>query len=164
MEELFPALVRMMEERFGRFGRPLTTILLIFVALGLASWGGSLFWDNALAPLAKFIIEVSKGIIPEQWREILIRVGTTILVTGVVFTILVTWLKRWFDKREMRIKAYITKAAKISNDAEDEIVKAKEAWGNNKKMLDNVNQLLQKVDASISKTESIPDKEDSQKQ
>lgn len=55
MEELLPGLVRVMEERLGKFGRPLTTVLVICLALGASAWGIRLFWDNLASPFSKFI-------------------------------------------------------------------------------------------------------------
>ncbi len=55
MEELLSGLVRVMEERLGRFGRLLTTVLVLSLALGGIAWGLKSFYDNAIWPLTQLI-------------------------------------------------------------------------------------------------------------
>ena len=61
MEEYLPGLVKVIEERLGKFGRPITTIVVICVALGTATWGIRLFWDNAVWPLVTLIDNWTSG-------------------------------------------------------------------------------------------------------
>ncbi len=74
MEELLPGLVRVMEERLGRFGRPLTTVMVINLALGASSWGLKLFWDNAIYPISQFI-QTTLEVQPITLEELVKKVG-----------------------------------------------------------------------------------------
>ncbi|MDO8749689.1 MAG: hypothetical protein Q7K03_00885 [Dehalococcoidia bacterium] len=55
MEELLPGLVRVMEERLGKLGRPLTTVVVLCLALGASAWGLKSFWDYMVFPIAQFV-------------------------------------------------------------------------------------------------------------
>ena len=48
-------MVKMMEERFGRFGRPMTTVLLLAVWVAVVAWALKMGWDNVLVPLTRAI-------------------------------------------------------------------------------------------------------------
>ena len=49
-EELLPGLVKVMEERLGRFGRPFTTAIVIVAGCGIIAWGlGMVF--NFISPV-----------------------------------------------------------------------------------------------------------------
>lgn len=54
IEELLPGMVRMMDERFGRMGRPITTVLLFLLAMAIMAWCLGMIWDKFLAPVLKF--------------------------------------------------------------------------------------------------------------
>lgn len=54
MEEFLPGLLKVMEERLGRFGRPVSTALVLLLFLGIGSWMIGLFWDNLVWPLVNF--------------------------------------------------------------------------------------------------------------
>ena len=53
-EELLPGLVKVIEERMGRLGRPFTTAMVILAGLGVMAWGGGIFFRNVIAPIVAF--------------------------------------------------------------------------------------------------------------
>ena len=54
IEELLPGIIRLMEERFGRIGRPVTTALLFMLAMAIMAWCLGMVWDKVIAPILKF--------------------------------------------------------------------------------------------------------------
>lgn len=50
MEEFLPGLVKVMEERLGRFGRPFTTLLVVAVGLAVLVWSMDLIYGKAIGP------------------------------------------------------------------------------------------------------------------
>ena len=55
VEDQLPGMVKMMEERFGRFGRLMTTVLLLAVWVAVVAWALKMGWDNLLVPLTRAI-------------------------------------------------------------------------------------------------------------
>ena len=55
MHELIPGLVAVAEERLGKLGRPLTTLVILFACLGVIFWGASLVFKEGVAPLLEFL-------------------------------------------------------------------------------------------------------------
>ena len=53
MGDFLPGVFRMMEERFGRVGRPITTALLALFALAVAAWCLGLIYTNIVGPILK---------------------------------------------------------------------------------------------------------------
>ena len=52
-EDLIPGLVRVMEERLGPFGRPLTTLMILAAALGVIAWGVTQVIDKLILPVIR---------------------------------------------------------------------------------------------------------------
>ena len=50
-EELVPGLVREIEERMGRLGRPFTTRMVIFAGLGVMAWGAEMVFNTVIVPI-----------------------------------------------------------------------------------------------------------------
>lgn len=46
--------IRIIEERLGRFGRPFTTAIVVSAGLGIISWGGHAFFTKLVLPVAGF--------------------------------------------------------------------------------------------------------------
>ncbi|MBI2172414.1 MAG: hypothetical protein HYU30_10455 [Chloroflexi bacterium] len=61
MEDLLPGLFKAMEDRLGKHGRPITTGLIVLVALGLAAWMIGLITNNIVAPLFRVAKPLLKG-------------------------------------------------------------------------------------------------------
>ena len=51
MGDFLPGMIRMIEERFGPAGRPLTTLLLGIFALAIIAWSLGLIYDNVVGPV-----------------------------------------------------------------------------------------------------------------
>ncbi|MFC1935615.1 hypothetical protein ACFLX9_02490 [Chloroflexota bacterium] len=81
MEELLPGLLKMMDERLGRLGRPTTYIFLWLVILGIGSWMAKMFWDNAIWSLVEAIRALTEGTTFSwgQFVDILAAIGFVIL-------------------------------------------------------------------------------------
>ena len=54
-EDLLPGLVRVIEERLGPFGRPLSTLVIISAALGVAAWGIHQVVDKIVRPVVRVL-------------------------------------------------------------------------------------------------------------
>ena len=97
-EELgFAGLVRVMEERLGPFGRPLTTVLIVVVVLGIFVWVGKLVHSEAVVP----IVNAFDGGLPPQFGRFLAIYGimfSVFLVASLVVNHLVTRRIRRFRK------------------------------------------------------------------
>ena len=74
-----PGLVRVMEERLGRFGRPLTTVFVIAVMLAVFVWAADLVHTKAVSPIAKTIAE---GGLPDSIGAFLATHGEVLAVYG----------------------------------------------------------------------------------
>ncbi|MFC1962431.1 hypothetical protein ACFLWB_00275 [Chloroflexota bacterium] len=68
-----------MEERLGRFGRPLTTVLVLSLGLGGAAWGLKLFWDNVVFPIYHVVLDII-NVQEITLEELIKRVGLPIVV------------------------------------------------------------------------------------
>ena len=55
MEDLLPGLIKMMEERLGRFGRPLSTLVVLAAALGIIAWGFHQVWVKIITPVVRVV-------------------------------------------------------------------------------------------------------------
>ena len=49
-EELLPGLVKVIEERMGKMGRPFTTLVIVAAGIGIIAWGFGVFVSNILVP------------------------------------------------------------------------------------------------------------------
>ena len=82
VEELFPGLVKVTEERLGqRIGRPLTTVFTVVVLFGAGAWFIKLFVDNAVKPVVSvfYVESISVNLV-----EILTIYGTGAALMGAV--------------------------------------------------------------------------------
>ena len=50
-EELLPGLVRVIEERMGRFGRPFTTTIVVFAGMAIIAWAISVIFKTFVTPV-----------------------------------------------------------------------------------------------------------------
>ena len=55
VEDLLPGLVKVIEERLGPIGRPVTTFLVIVIVLAITAWGLNLFWEKAVEPVSTVV-------------------------------------------------------------------------------------------------------------
>lgn len=71
MEEFLPGLFKVMEERLGPLGRPITTLLVLAIVAGIFVWVGDLVYSKAILPLTTVVGEPSpyiKSIVKELNR------------------------------------------------------------------------------------------------
>ena len=59
MEDLFVGLVRVVEERLGRFGKPVTTALVAMGVVVFLTWASKFIYSNALEPVYRAAISGS---------------------------------------------------------------------------------------------------------
>ncbi|MBI4188650.1 MAG: hypothetical protein HY529_05535 [Chloroflexi bacterium] len=88
MEEFLPGLVRIMEERLGKFGRPLTTIVVLALAFGAIAWGLNLFWYNVVSPISKFIqtiLEVRPFTLEDFVKTVITPLAILIILSIILF-------------------------------------------------------------------------------
>ena len=103
-EHFFPGLLKAMEERLGPFGRPLTTLLILAVVLGIFVFVGDLVYTKAVAPIVQAFGEPPENLV----REVLTRV----VVYGVLMAAsaaLMVFITRRIIRRAMRVKADLEK-------------------------------------------------------
>lgn len=95
-----------MEERLGRLGRPVTTVVVICVVLGIVSWALKLFWDNMVFPLYQFTKAIGQNSTPEQLlKEVATPLGVCVLSCVVLYGIFLIVLNKFlFKPVERRIK------------------------------------------------------------
>ena len=62
MGDFLPGVFRMIEERFGRAGRPLTTFLLAVFSLAIIAWCLGLIYKNIVGPI---LDALGKEVAPE---------------------------------------------------------------------------------------------------
>jgi len=140
MEEFLPGLVKIMEERLGRFGRPLTTILVVCIALGACAWGIKLFFDNAISPIYKLILSLMniQGLSVEEFVTPFIIYIALITVISIIFYVL---YNKTIVKRAMRT------ATKFHNQAEEIITQAEEAVRRTEEATKEAQELLTKLES-----------------
>ena len=88
IEGFIPGLAQMMEERFGSFGRPLTTTLMLVVAIGIMVWFGSIIWEKALRPITLSLSQL-EGFAEVVGEIPLFLLGLLVfLIVGVVLAVI----------------------------------------------------------------------------
>ena len=118
MEEFLPGLVRLMEERLGKVGRPLTTIVIISLALGAIAWGLRLFWDNAISPISQFIqtiFEVQHITLESFVRDTVTPFSIYLLLIAVIYFV----FRALINKRLEKTKATLQEIEEIRREAKE---------------------------------------------
>ena len=118
MEEFLPGLVRLMEERLGKVGRPLTTIVIISLALGATAWGLKLFWDNAISPISQFIqtiFEVQHITLESFVRDTVTPFSIYLLLIAVIYFV----FRALINKRLEKTKATLQEIEEIRREAKE---------------------------------------------
>lgn len=154
MEEFLPGLLKAMEERLGRFGRPLTTFVVICLAFGAAAWGIKLFIDNAISPLTKFILAIFE-VQPITLDELVRKLITPFSILIIVLVILYLLFRFVVRKTIMQpSKQQVNEATQIIGEIKKEQQKLEQKYNEAKLLLesDKVKLIL----------ESTSDKEASQ--
>ena len=78
MGDFLPGVFRMIEERFGRAGRPLTTFLLAVFALAIIAWCLGLIYNNVVGPILSALGKEVAPVVIEQtiaWATLLLLLG-----------------------------------------------------------------------------------------
>ena len=152
MEEFLPGLVKVMEERLGRFGRPLTTIVVISLALGACAWGIKLFVDNAVSPIYKVILSLMniQGLSVEEFITPFVIYIALLIVISLIFYIL---YRKTIVKRAMQsANEAIKQAEQIISEAEERIKQTEEVTQKAQKLLIELKR-ESKSDIQYSQTE-----------
>ena len=131
-----------MEERLGRMGRPLTTILIICLALGAIAWGVNQFITNALLPLGRFFEWTVFGeplLTKSRAGGIVVSV-ITYCILGVIAHLLVRrFILKPAEKRLERLKKQTGQGEKLAEET-------------NKQTAEMVSKLLEVVDLAQKNT------------
>ena len=123
MGDFLPGVFRMIEERFGRFGRPLTTLLLGIFALAIIAWCLGLIYNNVVGPV---LGSLDKEIAPEMVARI-IAWATLVAFLGLIFWLIAyvadraqgrKYANRLTSKRE-RIEALERELAELREEDSD---------------------------------------------
>ena len=106
MEEFLPGLVKVMEERFGRFGRPFTTLLVGAVGLAVLVWSTDLIYGKAIGPAIDLLGDGTPSILLRAFRVIGSALGG--YVVGYLFVDLLVMRPRRkrLDQYESDLAAY----------------------------------------------------------
>jgi len=103
-------LVRVMEERLGRFGRLLVILMVVSLALGASAWGLKLVWDNAVYPISQFIqtiFEVQPITLEELVKQVVTPLALYIVFSVVFFFLLNMLWRRRVEKPTKRLQAEV---------------------------------------------------------
>ena len=152
MEHFSPGLLKVIEERLGRFGRPTTTLVVIAVALGLISWGVKSFIDNAVLPLSQLIKTImdTQVITPEVVLRPLASFGVYIILV----IISIFFIKRYVNKKVFGPTENLLK------DVKDTHAKATEVAREATDILKESEKIMDEVKQEISRIEPNPDEEE----
>lgn len=157
-EGLLEGLIRVLEERLGRIGRPLTTIVVICLALEFSSWGLKLFWDNAASPIANFIqttIEVQPITLEEFVKKVVTPLGVYLLLLVIMYVIAqLIFRKKIFQPTNEHVekaREIIKEAEDAKNEASETIQKAEEVRINMKQELEQLKSLCQELKSKYKK-------------
>ncbi|MFC1995011.1 hypothetical protein ACFLVK_01230 [Chloroflexota bacterium] len=162
MEELLPGLVRIMEEKLGRFGRPLVIVVVISLALGAIAWGIRLFWDNAVSPISQFIQAIFE-VQPITLQDFVQKVVTPLVVFIVLCVIVSIILQIFFHKKVVRPTAKTNEDSKrILEEASVVLKKAKKYYDEANQRIKKTTHLVKILEERLVKIESNPDNEDSE--
>lgn len=109
MEEFLPGLVKVMEERLGPLGKPLSTLLVLVITLAAIAWCVNFLWRTVIEP---FIAEFDPGIahVAATWG-------------GPVFVGFV-WYLIWWMLRRRREKRMLDALIRITGDTAHQIMSA----------------------------------------
>ncbi|MFA5316802.1 MAG: hypothetical protein WC369_05210 [Dehalococcoidales bacterium] len=118
MEEFLPGLVRVMEERLGRFGRTLATLVVICLALGASAWGLKLFWDNVIYPISRFVMTIIE-VQPINFEDFVDGVVTPLAVFLFFLVIIFTLFQLYIHKKTKKIFYERDKAIEMINIANE---------------------------------------------
>ena len=94
-EAFLPGLVKVIEERLGRLGKPVSTIFVLLLVLGIGAWMLDLFIGKVVLPIANFLDDV----ISSQTFEIDVGSTITIVVVLVFTTLIIAGFSWWINRR-----------------------------------------------------------------
>lgn len=160
MEEFFPGLLKMIEERLGRFGRPITTVVVICLALGVIAWGLNQFIGSAITPMARFIQTLFSE--EDVLTVAKLRGPVTAIIGYLIFLLLVwaifVWLTRRLSRRHIRrIQEAITKSEKVAADAAEVVAEAQRLNDSTKEMQRSIEATITAASPDVPTTPSKPD-------
>ena len=102
MEEFLPGLFKVMEGRLGPLGRPITTLLVLAIVIGIFVWVGDLVYSKAILPLTT--------VVGEPWpyiRGIVVGYGLGLILLLGAFAALDRWLSRRLKHKREELQEHI---------------------------------------------------------
>ena len=111
-EELLPGLVKVIEERMGKLGRPFTTAIIVTAGLGVISWGVGMIYTNLLAPSFRLVgTTVDSGLVSS-----LVILSLLLLIIA-VFVLMVYYGMSWIGRRGVnaRLRAVESELAELKS-------------------------------------------------
>ena len=116
-EELLPGLVKVIEERMGKMGRPFTTVIIVAAGVGIIAWGLGVFYSNILVPAFKMLgVTLDSGLVSS-----LVALSLLLLIVA-VFVLAVYYGIGWIGRRGVnaRLAALETELAALKSGKDDE--------------------------------------------
>ena len=120
-EELLPGLVKVIEERMGKLGRPFTTAIILAAGVGVIAWGFGVFYSNILAPILELVgVTVDSGLVRS-----LVAFAVLLFIVA-VFILVVYYGIGWIGRRGVnaRLQALETELAELKTGRDADV-----EWG-----------------------------------
>ena len=113
--DLLPGLVRVIEERLGRFGRPFTTLIVVFAGLGVVAWGYERIVSAWVGPILSNDVEASA---PVRFAILAFLCGGTMAVW---YRFASHPLKQRIKELEQKLADYECKSSPLSDSISEKI-------------------------------------------
>lgn len=117
-EELLPGLVKVIEERMGKLGRPFTTLIILAAGFGIIAWGVGMIYTHILAPSLRVL-----GITADSGLGESLVILSMILLIMAMFILAVYFGIGWIGRRGVnaRLRALEAelKSSKTANSEQD---------------------------------------------
>ena len=95
MGDFLPGVFQMMEERFGRAGRPITTALLGLFSLAIAAWCLGMVYEKVIEP----ILQATGTVVGQELANTIIAWVTLFAFFGFVGFVIIYVRVRWQRNR-----------------------------------------------------------------
>ena len=114
---MLPGLVKVIEERMGKMGRPFTTVIIVAAGVGIIAWGLGVFYKNILVPVFDLLgVTLDSGLVSSLVALSLLLFIVAVFVLAVYYGI--GWIgRRGVNARLAAVEAELA-ALKSGNDSE----------------------------------------------
>ena len=116
-EGLLPGLVKVIEERMGKLGRPFTTVIIVAAGFGIIAWAIGAIINNLLAPSLSLVgVTVDSRLVQSLVSFALLLAIVAIFILAVYFGI------GWIGRRGVnaRLKALEDELAELKSNRESD--------------------------------------------